>query len=150
MLTYKLTVTEMAEVAGVSKSAMEKYLAGPSSPRATAIASPCAGLGINSEWLIFGQADDDLRRIRDIGTHSIYALLQELKQAGSLAGSFQSLKLGSKEWRSFALKVGAKRAAELSKLVAENRKKERSMAVDGMRLVAVGPFPLCTLTDEEF
>ena len=39
MAQYKLSVSELAEHAGVSKSAMEKYLAGPSSPRATAIAS---------------------------------------------------------------------------------------------------------------
>lgn len=150
MMAYKLTVAELAQAAGVSKSAMEKYLAGPSSPRATAIASLCAGLGINSEWLLFGQADDDLRRVRDVGIHAIVALLQELKQPGSLSEAFSAAQLGTEKWRYFVLEVGTERAQELSKMVAEKRAKELKMAVGGMRSTPLGSFPLSLVSDGDF
>ena len=41
MLQRKLTVAELANKVGVSKSAIEKYLAGPSSPRAATIVAIC-------------------------------------------------------------------------------------------------------------
>lgn len=150
MARYKLSVAELAEHAGVSKSAMEKYLAGPSSPRATAIASLCRSLQLNAEWLIFGHADDDLRRIRDIGMHSFAALLQELKQPGSLKDEFDALDVGSRDWRSFSLGIAADRAQELCVLVADSRKRDLQATSEGQRVVALGPFPLVTMTEREF
>lgn len=150
MSSYKLSVADLAGHAGVSKSTMEKYLAGPSSPRATALASLCASLQVNAEWLIFGHADDDIRRIQQIGTHSITALLQEIKQPGPLKDEFEAHELGSSEWRLFSLNLGAERAHELASLVNDRRKKALKMAADGYRIVALEPHPLVTKTESEF
>lgn len=59
MLSENLTVNDLAVAAGVSKSAMEKYLAGPSSPRATAIANICMTYSVSPAYLLFGQAEHD-------------------------------------------------------------------------------------------
>lgn len=64
MRERKLTVAGMAQAAGVSKSAMEKYLAGPpgpSSPRATAVASVCQELSASANLLLFTTPNDELR-----------------------------------------------------------------------------------------
>ena len=65
--------------------------------RATAIASLCRSLHLNAEGLIFGHADDDLRRVRDIGMHSFAALLQELKQPGPLKDQFEAMDVESRD-----------------------------------------------------
>ena len=150
MIFHKLTVTELAKHAGVSKSAMEKYLAGPSSPRATAIAAICSNLSVNAEWLIFGHADDDIRRIRDIGTHEVIRLLNDIKKQGDLQDSFAHTEFESKAWQSFVVDVGTTRAEELADLIADNRKREIKRTAEGERISQAGPFPLTLLSDLDF
>lgn len=120
MASQKLTVAEMSQRAGVSKSAMEKYLAGPSSPRATAIASLCASLKVSADWLLFG-VDDDLWRVQNSSLAVIFALLEDLKRSGPLSDTFQALELGSHEWRNFTRELAFERAAELRNMVAQSR-----------------------------
>lgn len=59
MREHKLSVSQIASIAGVSKSAMEKYLAGPSSPRATAMVAICEQLDTSADWLLLGKPNDD-------------------------------------------------------------------------------------------
>jgi transcriptional regulator with XRE-family HTH domain len=61
MLSHKMSVSELATIAGVSKSAMEKYLAGPSSPRAVALVNISNALKISLDWLIAGQTTHDVQ-----------------------------------------------------------------------------------------
>lgn len=101
MLQHKLSVADLATCGGVSKSAVEKYLAGPSSPRATAIASICMELGANAHWLLFGEADNDLAIISNAVEGVVVALLNELRQDTELARKFEVNEFGSEEWRIF-------------------------------------------------
>jgi len=65
MSQHKLTVAELASRAGVSKSAMEKYLAGPSSPRATTVVTICKQFGVTSDWLLFPGMVQEYAAFRD-------------------------------------------------------------------------------------
>ncbi|WP_074743350.1 helix-turn-helix domain-containing protein [Celeribacter indicus] len=123
MNTHKLTVSELSQKAGVSKSAMEKYLAGPSSPRATAIASLCASLRVSADWLLFG-VDDDLWRVQNSSLAVLLALLEDLKREGLLSKRFQNLELGSQQWREFTRELAFERAAELRNMVAKSRESD--------------------------
>jgi transcriptional regulator with XRE-family HTH domain len=123
MTTRKMSVIELANSAGVSKSAMEKYLAGPSSPRATAIASLCLNLGVSSEWLLLGRADEDQYLVRSVATSVIIALLQDIKQPGPLREQFQGLEAGSSDWRHFCFVLGDERACDMMNQIATERQK---------------------------
>jgi transcriptional regulator with XRE-family HTH domain len=123
MTVEKLTVSELAQAAGVSKSAMEKYLAGPSSPRATAIASLCANLGLSVEWLMFGYSDNDRLRIRDLAVGTLFQLLQDLKTKPELRSEFDRLEAGSREFTTFALSVASERAEDVATNLWEARKR---------------------------
>lgn len=142
MRLHGLTVQEFAEIAGVSKSAMEKYLAGPSSPRATALASICFGLGVNAQWLLFGTPDNDLLLIRDAVDDVIADILNELKQGGAIAEPFQRNQFGTKEWRVFTWELADQRAREAVERIQAAREKALTEAQQGMRTTAIGPFPL--------
>jgi transcriptional regulator with XRE-family HTH domain len=123
MTVEKLTVSELAQAAGVSKSAMEKYLAGPSSPRATAIASLCANLGLSVEWLMFGYSDNDRLRIRDLAVGTLFQLLQDLKTKPELRSEFDRLEAGSRAFTTFALSVASERAEDVATNLWEARKR---------------------------
>ena len=74
-----MTVSELAEAAGVSKSAMEKYLAGPSSPRAQVIARLCERTGVTADWLLLGFHDPYPAFIRSQTMAATTALLSEVR-----------------------------------------------------------------------
>lgn len=123
MTTRKMSVIELANSAGVSKSAMEKYLAGPSSPRATAIASLCLNLGVSSEWLLLGRPDENQYLLRSVATSVIIALLQDIKQPGTLREQFLGLESGSSDWRHFCFFLGDERACDMINQIASDRQK---------------------------
>lgn len=85
MREHKLTVSEIAKIAGISKSAMEKYLAGPSSPRATAIVSICRELRASADWLLLGKPDGQESTRRAVHT-VLYQLV--MKQRGKTVEPF--------------------------------------------------------------
>lgn len=150
MMHHKKTVADMAAHAGVSKSAMEKYLAGPSSPRATAVASLCVALEVNAHWLLFGEPDNDLLIIKSAVGEVVIALLNDLKQDTKLAGEFVAEEFGSSEWRMFTWETGDTRAREAVELITERRKNALKDAVSGNRTVRGEAIPLKFMTDEEF
>ncbi|OIQ67916.1 helix-turn-helix domain protein [mine drainage metagenome] len=150
MTMHKLSVSELAANAGVSKSAMEKYLSGPSVPRATAIASLCIELGINAEWLLFGRPDNDLRLVRRESENGIVALLNELKQPGTLSENFAKLGIGTSEWRKFTWEVGNERAVEIANRVANARIEARKQEAAGIREVRLDDVPFRGMSEAEF
>lgn len=77
MREHGLTVSKLSEIAGVSKSAMEKYLAGPSSPRATAVASICKQLETSADWLLFGKPENDELIRRGVHTMMYHIVMQQ-------------------------------------------------------------------------
>lgn len=144
MMNHKLTVGEMAEHARVSKSAMEKYLAGPSSPRATAIASLCAALETNAHWLLFGEPDNELQIIHRAVGNVVVALLNDLQQPGELGLQFSSIEFGTKEWRLFTWETGDTRASEAISMIIAARQKALLDAQNGLRDVRLPPHELKT------
>ncbi|MFC3059410.1 helix-turn-helix domain-containing protein [Paenirhodobacter populi] len=146
MVSYKLSVSEMADAAGVSKSAMEKYLAGPSSPRATSIVALCVNLGINAEWLLFGQADEDLTRVRDFALDAFMNLIEDLVETQSRDD--QRISLSDPHQRALALSLASDRAQELQSAIANDRVRTRQQRASGIRVATIGPFPLRTSTSE--
>lgn len=133
LASEKLTVGELATAAGVSKSAMEKYLAGPSSPRATALASLAANLGLSLEWLFFGYSDNDRKRMRDFAVRAIFQVMQDIKQPGPFRDEFELLEYGSRDYTTFALSVAIDRAEELGENVWSARQKAMRDYSKGIR-----------------
>lgn len=137
MATERLNVTQMAAAAGVSKSAMEKYLAGPSSPRATAVASLCANLGLSIEWLLFGYSDNDRLRVRDFALNAIVGLLHDLKNDPALSAKFAALDGASKDFATFSLDVASGRAEALGESVWKARQQAMKEHASGLREVTL-------------
>lgn len=129
MSAHKLTISEMAEKAGVSKSAMEKYLAGPSSPRATAIASICSALNVDADWLLLGR-ESDLFTLQSLAFGEIFTLLEDLKRDGKLSDEFHRLDLGSLAWREFARELGLARAVELRNTFDKRRQHDAEIGLE--------------------
>ncbi len=146
MVTDKLTVSQLADAAGVSKSAMEKYIAGPSSPRATSLASLCANLGIGLEWLVFGPADNDYLRVRGYVFSELFQLMHDLREEGHLRSRFESCDPGSREFRQFATDEATKRAEEIGAKMAKRRRLAMSDAAKGF---AVTFGPVMPIPDEK-
>lgn len=138
MAMENLTVAEMAAAAGVSKSAMEKYLAGPSSPRAAALASLCANLGLSMEWLLFGYSENDRTRVRDLSVRAFFQIMHDLKGLGPLSEKFNSLELGTREFNQFALSTAADRAEGLAEGLWAHRRKSMADAAAGNREAVAG------------
>ena len=131
--TERLTVAQLAAAAGVSKSAMEKYLAGPSSPRATTVATLCVNLGITPEWLLFGHSDSDARRVRDFGIQLLMQLIIDMRRPGELRAAFEAVEPDSKALNQLAFDVACVRADELAARVNEARKRSMRESVEGHR-----------------
>lgn len=142
MRDHKLTVWDMAKLAGVSKSTMEKYLAGPSSPRATALYAICEKLGVNAHWLLFGLPDDDLRIIHTVVEDVLVDLLNELKQGGEIADPFARYSFGTSDWRLFTYELSDQRAREAIERILREREAAVQRFKEGQRVASVGPFPL--------
>ncbi|MFC2967056.1 helix-turn-helix domain-containing protein [Acidimangrovimonas pyrenivorans] len=133
MTHEKMTVADVAAAAGVSKSAMEKYLAGPSSPRAIAIASLCTSLGVSVEWLLFGEGDDDRLKNRDLATRVVFQLLQDLKSPGPMRDQFEQSEPGSPEFNAFAFSLATERAEELGGKLGDSRQRALRAATAGLK-----------------
>lgn len=105
MLNHDLTVAQLAGIAGISKSAMEKYLAGPSSPRAVALANICAALSVSPSWLMFGVSENDEVAEMSAFTTSVLAasaeLLLTIKSDQELLAAFANEEPTSDAWRAF-------------------------------------------------
>lgn len=101
MAARGLSVSEMAQMAGVSKSTMEKYLAGPSSPRATAIASLSKALGLSADTLMFGEIDANVELAYQLAFKAFADLLEDLKSDPDLSVEFASLDAGTKAFSDF-------------------------------------------------
>ncbi len=142
MARHRITVSEMAANAGVSKSAMEKYLAGPSSPRATAIASLCVALEVNAHWLLFGEPDNDLSIIQRAVEEVVVALLNELKQDTALADDFLREIFGTTSWRMFTWDTGNTRAGEAIQMITRTRQKDIEDAASGLCTARLSPIPM--------
>jgi transcriptional regulator with XRE-family HTH domain len=76
---HRLTVAELASRIGVSKSAMEKYLAGPSSPRAGTIVAICEQFGVTADWLLFSGISEEPYAFRRIVSDVIESLVNDLR-----------------------------------------------------------------------
>ena len=101
MTARGLTVSDMAEMAGVSKSAMEKYLSGPSSPRAVAIASLSRSLSISADTIMFGEINGQTELAYRLMFQSLAHLIKKLKTDKELSERFASLDAGSEEFADF-------------------------------------------------
>ncbi|MBF9050527.1 helix-turn-helix domain-containing protein [Roseobacter sp. HKCCD9010] len=105
MLNHDLTVAQLAEIGGISKSAMEKYLAGPSSPRAVTLANICTALSLSPSWLMFGVSENDEVAEMSAFTTSVLTasaeLLLTIKSDQELLGAFANEEPTSDAWRVF-------------------------------------------------
>lgn len=115
MAARDLTVNEMAKMAGVSKSAMEKYLAGPSSPRATVIASLSKALGLSADTIMFGALDPDLERAYQLAFQAFASLIEDLKLNEILAMSFGELTPGTEAFAEFVRNTAFDRAGSFKR-----------------------------------
>lgn len=81
----RLTVAELAARVGVSKSAMEKYLAGPSSPRAGTIIAICNEFGVTADWLLFPGMGEEYFAFRGIVSRVIEGLVEDMRRDPQIA-----------------------------------------------------------------
>jgi transcriptional regulator with XRE-family HTH domain len=115
MATRGLTVQNMADLAGVSKSAMEKYLAGPSSPRAVAIASLSKGLGLSADTLLFGVIDQHIELAYQIAFREMASLIEDLKTDPTISSQVSRLEPGSEAFSAFVRNLAFERAGQLKR-----------------------------------
>lgn len=139
MRQHKLTVSQMAERVGVSKSAMEKYLAGPSSPRASTIQAICLSFGVAADWLLFQYRQPLQQVLAGSAYGDFQSLLHELKQPGTLSSRFSEIEWGQPEWRQFATDVASERAEELTAKVARRLKEREDDLRSGRVALGFGP-----------
>lgn len=110
MAARGLSVAEMADMAGVSKSAMEKYLKGPSSPRAIAIASLAKGLGMSADTIMFGELDATVELVYKLSFDAFADLIKDLKNASDLSARFRELAHGTDDFDRFIRDLAYERA----------------------------------------
>lgn len=105
MLAKDMTVGQLAEIGGVSKSAMEKYLAGPSSPRAVTLANICIALSVNPSWLMFGTVEHnkaaEMSAFTTTVLTSVADLLLKIKSDQALLDRFVNEEITSDAWGIF-------------------------------------------------
>lgn len=134
MVTHKLSVSDLARAARVSKSAMEKYLSGPSSPRAISIVALCRELGVDSEWLLFGKSDEEIYNIRRSVVYVVGKLLENLKRDGQMREQFEKLTAGTSEFDMWSLEVSDRCGLEVGAFFVADRKKALLDAASGIRI----------------
>jgi len=145
MTSNDLTVSDMAVRAGVSKSALEKYLAGPSSPRVASVVAICNSFGVSADWLLFGVMNADPLIIHQKVAHVISQLLNDLKQGGPAVSGFHQLDGSSREWRMFALETADLRAREATAAIERARQNMRGLEISYGPFM---PFEGSALTDQ--
>lgn len=147
MKVHKLTVADMAGRVGVSKSAMEKYLAGPSSPRAATIRAICLEFDVDAEWLLFGYKLRLSPILMSASYSTFQALINELKQPNPISEKFSEIEWASSNWRQFVSDVASERAEELNQDVSKRVFEDHKLQRDGARL-EYGPDLVITTTEE--
>jgi transcriptional regulator with XRE-family HTH domain len=83
MRLHDLTLATMAAEIGVSKSAVEKYLAGPSSPRAVTVANICERFDESADWVLFGKVEDQRAQRALLHTLVLGALWRAMDECAS-------------------------------------------------------------------
>lgn len=124
MAVRGLTVAQLAEMAGVSKSAMEKYLAGPSSPRAVTIANLSRSLKLSADMLMFGEIDPHVEVAYQLAFKAFANLIEDLKSHESLAAEFSALDPGSKQFSDFVRDLAFERAGQFKRAFNADRRDE--------------------------
>ncbi len=115
MAARGLSVAEMAKLAGVSKSAMEKYLSGPSSPRAVAVASLSRALGLSADTIMFGELDGHAELAHQLAFQAFARLLKDLKSDADLSSAFANVSPGTDEFADFVRNVSFERAGQFKR-----------------------------------
>jgi transcriptional regulator with XRE-family HTH domain len=134
MAVRRLSVSDLASAAGVSKSAMEKYLAGPSSPRLVALVSLSKALKLSLDRLVFGEIDVDEELIYGIAFQHFWSLITDLKTDPALSKEFASLDAASPEFSDFTRNLAYSRAVSTRATFRENR---RDAHFNGSKIVAL-------------
>lgn len=124
MAVRRLSVSDMAKAAGVSKSAMEKYLAGPSSPRLVAIASLSRALGLSIDRIVFGEIDPDEELVWRIAFVEMDKLTSDLKEDEGLQEKFSTLDGKSEAFSDFSRDLAYVRSVRLRARYREERREE--------------------------
>lgn len=124
MAVRRLSVSDLATAAGVSKSSMEKYLAGPSSPRLVSLIALSDALKLSLDRLVFGEIDPHEELLYGITFQQFLAVISELKSDPELAQQFASLETGSKEFFGFARNLAHDRAVRTRAAYREERREE--------------------------
>ena len=124
MVVRGLTVSELADMAGVSKSAMEKYLAGPSSPRAVAIANLSLSLKLSADMLMFGELDPHVEVAYQLAFKAFAKLIEDLKSHEALAAEFATLDPKSKQFSDFVRDLAFERAGQFKRTFNADRRDE--------------------------
>jgi transcriptional regulator with XRE-family HTH domain len=134
MVTHSLSVSDLARAARVSKSAMEKYLAGPSSPRAISIVALCRELGVDSEWLLFGKSDEEIYNIRRSVTYVVGKLIESLKRDGHVRDQFDRLTVGTDEFDMWSFEISDRCGLEVGAFFVADRKRALLDAASDLRI----------------
>ena len=124
MAVRRLSVSDLATAAGVSKSAMEKYLAGPSSPRLVSLIALSNALKLSLDMLVFGEIDPHEELLYGIALQQFLSIITDLKSDPELAQRFASIEGGSKEFSSFARNLAHERAVRTRATYREERREE--------------------------
>lgn len=121
-----MTIAQMAEKAGVSKTAFEKYLAGPSSPRGTAIAVLCKEFDLSADWLLFGKSDtvaaDDLMLLMLFHSDTMWDLVRDLREDDELGELFVAGDPSDVDWPTYFSDLVRKRSVEFLKRFRAQRR----------------------------
>lgn len=134
MAVRRLSVADLATAAGVSKSTMEKYLAGPSSPRLVTRIALSNELKLSLDRLVFGEIDPHEELLYGIAFQQFLAVISALKTDPEPARQFALLDAGSKEFFSFARNLAHERAVHTRATYREERRGEH---FDNMKITAL-------------
>lgn len=127
MAARSLTASEMASKAGVSKSAMEEYLAGPSSPRAVAVASLSRSSELSADTLMFGEIDKHIEIAYQPAFEAFAQLPKDLKSDPELSDRFTSFDPGTDEFSDFVRNLPFERTGSFKRNFNQNRRYEQTI-----------------------
>lgn len=121
MAARGLNVSEMAEMAGVSISAMEKYLKGPSSPRAVAVASLSRSLSISADTNMFGEINGQTELAYRHALQTLAGLIKDLKTNPELFKSFLTADAKSDEFSELVRNLAFEKAGSFRREFSQDR-----------------------------
>jgi transcriptional regulator with XRE-family HTH domain len=129
MAVRRMSVSDLAIAAGVSKSAMEKYLAGPSSPRLVTLISLSKALKLSLDMLVYGEIDPHEELLYGIAFQQFTSVISDLKTDPSIAQPFLELDAGSKAFSDFVRDLAYQRAVLTRATFAAERREEHHQGV---------------------